>query len=290
LASPTITSTPTRLTGPIPTPGVYSNSDTFTFAVIGDFGKDSQPEKNVSDLVNSWKPDFIITTGDNNYPGGKGTTIDQNIGKYYHNYIAPYKGTYGQGAADNKFFPALGNHDWMAPNAKAYLGYFTLPGNRRYYDFYWGDVEFFAVDSDPNEPDGVDVNSIQAKWLKYELTHSKARWKIVYFHHPPYTSGTVHGAAEWMRWPFARWGATAVMSGHDHVYERLIVDGIPYFVNGLGGDSIYGFGKPAVGSQIRYAGDYGAIRVTASPDRMIFDFVNRKGTIIDAFVQYAEDR
>ena len=25
-----------------------------------------------------------------------------------------------------------------------------------------------------------------------------------------------------MRWPFAEWGASAVLSGHDHLYERVM--------------------------------------------------------------------
>ena len=31
------------------------------------------------------------------------------------------------------------------------------------------------------------------------------------------------------------WGANAVLSGFYHVYERLRVDELPYFVNGAGG-------------------------------------------------------
>ena len=40
-----------------------------------------------------------------------------------------------------------------------------------------------------------------------------------------------------MQWPFAAWGADAVLSGHAHAYERIERDGIVYFVNGLGGRS-----------------------------------------------------
>jgi hypothetical protein len=65
----------------------------------------------------------------------------------------------------NQFFPTLGNHDWYTPGAQPYLDYFHLPGNERYYDFVWGPVHFFAIDSDENEPDGVNQSSVQAKWL-----------------------------------------------------------------------------------------------------------------------------
>lgn len=40
-----------------------------------------------------------------------------------------------------------------------------------------------------------------------------------------------------MQWPFEAWGAHAVLSGHDHSYERLHAPnangGFPFFVNGL---------------------------------------------------------
>lgn len=37
------------------------------FAVIGDFGNDGSDAQKVPDMVKRWEPDFIITTGDNNY-------------------------------------------------------------------------------------------------------------------------------------------------------------------------------------------------------------------------------
>jgi len=37
------------------------------------------------------------------------------------------------------------------------------------------------------------------------------------------------------------------------------------------------------GSQIRYNADYGALRVTATPTSMRFDFVSRTGLSIDTY-------
>src|SRR4051812_11519354 len=82
------------------------------FAAVGDY---SAPPGTgaVATRIAGWNPAFIITTGDNNYPDGAANTIDPNIGQYYHNYIYPYTGSYGAGAAYNQFFPSLGNHDWV---------------------------------------------------------------------------------------------------------------------------------------------------------------------------------
>ena len=252
------------------------------FAVIGDYGKGSQAEADVAALVKSWNPEFIITTGDNNYPDGEADTIDEHIGQFFHEYIASYKGSYGAGAQENRFFPSLGNHDWHAPGAQPYLDYFTLPGNERYYDFTWGPVHFFALDSDSDEPDGRHEKSVQADWLQSNLVASGSPWKVVYFHHSPYSSGK-HGPKETMQWPFAEWGADVVFSGHDHTYERIARDGILYFVNGLGGASRYDFEDIVEGSQVRYNEDFGAMLVEVSEEVMKFQFINRQGTVIDEF-------
>ena len=159
----------------------------------------------------------------------------------------------------------------------------ALPGNERYYDFVLGPVHFFALDSDENEPDGFRSNSVQAAWLKPAMAASTSRWNIVYFHHAPYTSGVMHGSSTWMRWPFKDWGADAVLAGHEHLYERLLVDGLPYFVNGVGGGGIYNFGTPLPESQFRYNADYGAMLVTASATDLRFEFYNRTGRLIDQY-------
>jgi tartrate-resistant acid phosphatase type 5 len=281
----TLTPSPTATTMPTPTPTespTPTQEPPIRFAVIGDYGGNGGPERDVAELVKSWQPDFIITTGDNNYPSGSADTIDLTIGQFYHSFISPYNGKFGEGADINRFFPTLGNHDWQTDQAAPYLKYFTLPGNERYYDFVWGPVHFFALDADSREPDGVSSNSIQANWLKDALAASDSPWNIVYFHQPPYSSG-LHGSTDWMRWPFQAWGASAVLSGHDHTYERILHDGFPYFVNGLGGGSIYYFNTPIDGSQVRYADDYGAMLVSADKNQITFQFINRKGEVIDTY-------
>jgi tartrate-resistant acid phosphatase type 5 len=255
------------------------------FAVIGDYGGGGQPEADVASLVQSWQLDFIITTGDNNYPDGSAKTIDKNIGQFYQAYIAPYTGEFGTGAEQNRFFPTLGNHDWNTGQAQPYLDYFTLPGNERYYDFIQGPVHFFALDSDSREPDGMNRSSTQAAWLQAQLASSTSPWNVVYLHHAPYSSGR-HGPTDWAQWPYKEWGADVVLAGHDHTYERLLVDDLVYFVNGIGGGSIYPFLIIQDGSQFRYNDDYGAMLVEASPTQMTFQFINRSGEVIDVYTMY----
>lgn len=256
-------------------------TDKITFAVIGDYGLAGQPELDVSNLVKSWNPDFIVTSGDNNQ-NDRPYEMDDNIGQYYHEYIYKYQGKYGEGSPTRRFFPSMGNHDWMGNGAKTYLDYFSLREYERYYEFIQGPVHFFMLDSDRKEPDGFTYKSQQGTWLRKALAASTSPFNVVVFHHAPYSSGK-HGSSEWMQWPFKEWGADAVLSGNDHSYERLLVNGLPYFVNGLGGAELYKFETKLPESQIRYNLDYGAMRVEATSTYMKFQLFTRTNVLIDEY-------
>lgn len=277
VATSTPTLTPTVFIAPTLAPG------SIRFAVIGDYGSGDEFELAVANLVKRFSPDFITTVGDNNYPDGAATTIDTNIGQFYSNYIFPYLGAYGSSATSNNFFPVPGNHDWYAPNLKPYLDYFTLPNNERYYDFVRGPVHFFMLDSETGEPDGITSTSIQAGWLKNGLAASTSPFQLVLMHTAPYSSGLNHGSDPTVQWPFAVWGADAVLAGHEHLYERLSVDGIPYFVNGAGGGNLYPIGTLLPQSLVRYNQKHGAMIVDANASAATFSFYNVDNLLIDSF-------
>jgi tartrate-resistant acid phosphatase type 5 len=254
------------------------------FAALGDYGYDVAYEAPVARLVDCFEPDFIITLGDNNYTAGAADWIDRNIGKYFHRYIFPYVGDFGAGASENRFFPTLGNHDWFTPDAQPYLDYFVLPGNERYYDIVRGDVHLFALDSDENEPDGITADSIQGQWLRERLAASTARWRVVYMHHPPYSSST-HGSTLELQWPYREWGASLVLSGHDHTYERLRQDGLTYVVCGVGGyNELYPITTPIPGSVAHRTDEYGALLVDADETQLRVRFYTISGELVDEVV------
>ena len=262
------------------------------FAVLGDYGINSAAEGAVSEIIKSWYVDFVVTTGDNNYPTGSAATINQNIGQYYCPFIrnpdAPANQRCNAGLSTNRFYPTPGNHDWdSTPGLVPYLNYFTLPnsaGNERYYTATWGHVQFFGVDSDPREPSGITSNSTQGNWFRNQLGASEARWKVVAMHHPPYSSASSHGSTPALQWPYQAWGASAVLAGHDHTYERIIRNGFPYFVNGLGGAPRYGFGTPIQGSEARYNANWGAMYVEATTSYLYFAFLDIGYTYADEYL------
>jgi tartrate-resistant acid phosphatase type 5 len=262
---------------PVPKP------DTTRFAVIGDYGQAGPGESKVAKLVKGWDPEFVLTLGDNNYPYGEADTIDNNVGYYFREFICPYVGKHGAGATTNRFFPSLGNHDWYTTGAKPYLDYFkSLPGNGRYYDVHWGNVHFFMLDTDPNEPDGVDAKSVQAQWLAGAAKKSKAPWQLVAGHHPPYSSAS-HGNEAYMQWPFKAAGVDLALFGHDHAYERIVVDGLTYIVNGLGGRSLYPFENVLPESQVRFNATLGAQLIEATSEQLTSRFYDIDGKLIDEF-------
>jgi tartrate-resistant acid phosphatase type 5 len=252
------------------------------FAIIGDYGVDDANELAVADLVRTnFQPEFIVTAGDNNYLGG--ANIDRAIGKYYHSFIGNYVGSYGAGATSNRFFPALGNHDWSdSTGFNTHTAYFALPGNERYYEVVRGPFQFFIVNSDTHEPDGASASSVQATWFSNRLQAAVVSWRIVIAQDPPYSSTSPTSR---MRWPFKEWGASMVVSGHAHQYERLRIEGLPYIVNGAGGASLVGFGTPIDGSVFRYGAAHGAMLVTGTETNMACEFWSTAngGTLIDRF-------
>jgi len=289
------------------------------FAAIGDFGDGSLDEEAVASVVNSFNPEFIVTGGDNSYGSND---IDDNVGQFYSNFIGNYTGSYGSGSSENRFFPALGNHDYTDGGGfPAYENYFTLPGagipssntsgSERYYDIVRGPVHVFVIDSNPAGTgvapgDGRSATSAQGAWLQEQLGLSTAPWKIVVMHHPPYSSSTTHGSEVAMQWPYEQWGADAVFAGHDHVYERIIrdddSDGVDfaYITTGAGGRSLYGFPTSGFvsGSQVRCGsggsgGDvqnpvsncYGATIIDATSTSLTIEYwsVQGGGTLVDRY-------
>lgn len=266
----------------------HPSAQSYQFAAIGDFGSHHKSEKKVAQLIHQYEPTFIITLGDNNYPNGCWSSIDRNIGKYYHDFIHPYVGRYGKGAEENRFYPSLGNHDWHARKVclengtLPYLIYFQLPDHQRYYYFQKPYIDFFVLDSDRHEPDGRQIDSIQYQWFVKKIKASKATFKIVYFHQPPYSSGQ-HGPTKAMRWPFKQLGADLVLSGHEHNYERIEKQGLPYIINGLSGPP----SRRKKGETIEpdsvffYSKGYGFLLFDVSADTLSIKFINTHNEIID---------
>lgn len=273
----------------------YEVERPLVFAMVGDYGMDNQSQADVVALMKSWEPEFIVTVGDNQYlgsPSGSAAFVDQIIGQYFRMFIHPYIGSYPLGAGEvdadeNRLFTAMGNHDLDTLAGAPLTDYLALPGNERYYEFIRGHAHFFILNSGllsngttVVEPDGITFDSAQGEWLTAAMAASTARWKFAVVHQPPYTSGGGHGPTLVWRWPQFS-GLDALFSGHNHVYERLDVDGLTAIVIGNGGTSLRPFGTIVPESVLRYNSDYGAIRAEITRNTAKFQHITRTGLLID---------
>ena len=249
------------------------------------FVGDTDPNANgiaIANAIHDLNPDYVVTLGDNLY--SPVTSYDVAMGQLFARYMYPYSGAYGPGATDgNRFFPIPGNHDYSDPpgGISDYLAY--MPVEALYYHFSISPyIQLFMVDSE--NADGIAEGSAQYEFFSSAIQGSSARWKIVCVHRPPYTTGTSHLPTLDMRWPFNDWGVYMVLAGHNHQYERFLLDEVYYVVNGGGGKSLYGFSTPNTSSDVRYNADYSAVYIDFSAYTLRLRAINTDGTVVDELV------
>jgi 3',5'-cyclic AMP phosphodiesterase CpdA len=194
-------------------------------AVLGDFGTGSSRQYELAAQMvkahGAFPFELVLLVGDNLY----GSERPQDFQKKFE---IPYKALLDAGV---KFYASLGNHD---AREQRYYKPFNMDG-KLYYSFKAPrqDVRFIALESTYPEP-------TQIAWLENELKSAKEAWKVVFFHHPLYSSGERHGSDTRLRDTleplFLKYGVSLVFTGHDHFYERVKPQkGILYFVTGSGG-------------------------------------------------------
>lgn len=261
------------------------HEDTTEFCVFGDTGTTAEIANSsaVANLVKSLEPDFVMHLGDAVMPHGEPVYIQDTLLKNYGLYIP------------ETFLLAYGNHD-IETDAGVALGELltkqaALNQGYTYYDFVpRGTAAESMVPPDQSE-DIVHVFVLdtngdvaeQAAWLQ-PLLEASTLWNVVVMHESPYTSDVLHypGSMAW-RLPYKTWGADLVISAHGHNYERLLVDGLPYIVSGLGGSGKRAFFATPLGeSQFRYNTFYGCAYVTARDERLQVTFYDTRGVLIDS--------
>lgn len=243
------------------------------FAVIGDSGTGGGAQKDVAARIATvyqrYPFEFTLMLGDNLY-GGEGAN------DFRRKFEEPYKPLIDAGV---KFYAALGNHD--DPTQRFYKP-FNMNGER-YYSFKSpkGGVRFFALDSNYMSKEQLD-------WLDKELAASGSDWKIVFFHHPIYSSGERHGSNETLREQveplFTKYGVDAVFTGHEHFYERIKPQqGITYFISGSAAKLRRGnLEEDSTLTAKGYDQGYTFMIVEIAGDEMHFQTINAKGETIDS--------
>ncbi len=248
-------------------------ADSVRFAIIGDTGTGSKQQHQVADLMLQYRAvfpfEFVLMMGDNLY--GTETPAD---------YKQKFQDVYQKLLDDKvKFYATLGNHD--QPNERFYEN-FNMNG-KEYYRFTKGNVAFYSLNS-------TYMDKKQLKWLEDELTKDTSEWKVAFFHHPPYSSAKKHGSDKQLREVleplFLKYGINLVLTGHDHVYERIKPQkGIYYFVSGAGGQLRSGDvkkGSPLTDKSFDQDQHFMLFEVVGN--QLYFQVISRAGETVDSGV------
>jgi hypothetical protein len=241
------------------------------FAVIGDSGQPGEGQTAIAKQLSTWRAqypfEFVLMTGDNLY--GKERPRD-----YERKFEAPYKALLDAGVM---FYESLGNHD---DDGQIHYKLFIM-GVRMYYSFRPKDgVRFFALDTNY-------VDAKQIEWLDRELAASGSDWKIVFFHHPLYSSGETHGSADEQREllepTFLKHGVNVAFTGHEHFYERIAPQkGVAYFIIGSSAKLREGDLRKTPLTVYGNDSDYAFMLVEITGDEMYFQAISDKGVTLDA--------
>jgi hypothetical protein len=241
------------------------------FMAVGDTGTGSKGQHELARVMLEYRKvfpfEFAILMGDNMYGG-------ENPQDFKTKFEDVYRPLMDQGM---KFYASLGNHD---ESKQRMYDHFNMDG-KEYYRLKKGDVAFYALNSNYMDKRQVD-------WLKDELSKDTSRWKIAFFHHPPYSSGGKHGSSLGLREIvepiFVQHGMDAVFTGHEHFYERIIPqNGIFYFITGAGGKLRKGDVKDRSPLTAKaFDGDLSFMLIEIDKDMLYFQVISRKGETVDS--------
>ena len=261
-------------TGPAPAPAPKATSDgTCTVAAAGDVaGEDDFQDgaARTADLITSRLPRAVVVVGDSAY--------DEGSSEQYADYYDP---TWG--AFKDITLPVVGNHEYETSDAAGFAEYFGQEAlSNRTVDMCGWRLVLVNQYADIEEA---------ASFIEQQ---AGTRPLVVAWHEPRFSSGDEHGSEPEMQplWEAsASAGASIVLNGHDHDYERFAPldaegnpasDGTREFVVGLGGHHIRDFADIEEHSEARFTGTPAVLFLTLSPDGYSWEELTVDGSVVDS--------
>jgi len=257
------------------------------FGVIGDSGFGDDQTRELVELMRGYGLDFVLHTGDAVYKASEQSGPAEAYSAKYFKMFAPLM-------REAPMFPVLGNHDFDRPVQSEGRPFFlrafpaltdpSVPDNAlgSWYSFERSGIQFIMLDS--NAFHGGGGRAEQTAWLEERLADPNYRLSIPVFHTPPYTSGlhTNDGKALRLDWTplFEAARAPLVLSGHDHNYERIILDGVTYLVSGGGSPVLYRESERVEGSQTFHRKMH-FVLVQVFQDRIAITAIDIDGNVLD---------
>lgn len=226
-------------------------------------------------------PGTVFVDGDLVYPDGSLAEFERC-----------YAPTWGRFKARTR--PALGNHEYETKDAKGYFDYFGRsagPDGKGYYSYDLGSWHIVVLNSNCSDvPGGCADGSPEEIWLRSDLQRHPAQCTLAYFHQPLFSSSEVGNASEvkpfWEDLYHA--GATLVVNGHAHDYERFLPQdpdgaanpphGILEIIAGTGGKDHAHFVHINSNSVVRDNTAFGILKLTLYPGKYDWNFIPVPGS------------
>jgi hypothetical protein len=190
----------------------------FSFAVTSETGGygDDEINRRIFDQMRRYRPDFLLMVGDAVKHGSRYEDWDKW-------FFAPAEVL----LCNTPFYLCLGNHEEKSPWFYRFVSY---PAPKNYYSFDYGNAHFTALDSTdlvdytegkPVATAALTPGSPQYEFLVDDLRSTRATWKIVFFHYPPYVSGDYQVEEMRTLCPILEaYDVDLVFNSHTIVYER----------------------------------------------------------------------
>jgi acid phosphatase type 7 len=265
-------------------------SDPFLLAA-GDIANCRRGEGRVWDtapLLDLFTYATVAALGDTAYPNGSPAR-----------YASCYEPTWGR--AKDRTRPAVGNHEYLTPDAAGYFTYFgPLAGElgKGYYSYDLGTWHIIVLNTNDGGGAGdcqfvsCAAGSPQEQWLRADLAASSATCTLAYFHHPRFTASGGHPALDALWVALQEGGADAVLNGHAHYYERFAPqlpdgtadpNGIVQFIVGTGGAKMDDPPPPvpAQNSVVSKLGIRGLLRLRLRAGAYDWNFIPAAGLTFD---------
>ncbi|KQX62638.1 MULTISPECIES: metallophosphoesterase [unclassified Paenibacillus] len=196
--------------------------ESFSFTVTSETGgysgfdkSEGQINRNIFSQMQRYRPDITLFVGD-----------IVNDGNNYEDWEKYFFGPGKEFLTNTPFYSCLGNHE---DNASWYYDFFAYNSPKNYYSFDYGDTHFICLDSTdfieretyPNSSGKMVPGNEQFDFFIRDLQSTSAKWKIVYFHYPPFVSGGYQVEDLQELCPLMeQYGVDLVINSHTIVYER----------------------------------------------------------------------
>jgi len=265
---------------PTPTPTPISGGSTVTVAAAGDFCGSCAA---TASLVKSWKPYRLLGLGDYQYQnaGAQGATFKSGYESIFAGLHALTVPTFGSTHDTDD-----GSGSWEGYAVSFFNANGAPEARGRLFDHQWGyslDLPYgWHVLNFNYDPASVNYSSVQTDLL------GRQGQCVLAMDHAPVVGSTTSTHPSNQASGFAPYlyagGADLILDGHNHIYERVNVNGgsTKQFTVGTGGAGAYTRNSTASGSEKYITGTRGALKLTLGDHSWSAQFISTDGQILDS--------